>query len=155
MGTLDERRDDALVKLWLSWSGLDALGLCEFAAPPTREMTLEMMGELVADIEGERLDTPGIWRVGALRLGLLRSANALLGIGAEADVLPEHFYSSPVVDGRLAGTVVERADFDRAATVVRTAFGWSKDGVEPSSQVGADIERVSAQIASRWKEVVS
>lgn len=155
MGTLDERRDDALVKLWLSWSGLDALGLCEFAAPPTREMTLEMMGDLVADIEGEVFDTHAIWRVGALRLGLLRHANAALGVRAEADVLPEHFYASPVAEGRLAGTVVKRADFDRAATVVRAAFGWTKDGVEPSSQVGADIERVSRQVESHWKEVVS
>ena len=155
MGTLDQRRDDALVKLWLAWSGLDALGLCEFAAPPTREMTLEMMGGLVADIDGDPLDTPGIWSVGALRLGLLRSMNSLLGLSAEADILPEHFYSVPVADGRLAGTVVNRSDFDRAASVVRAAFGWSEDGVESSSPVAADIERVSSQIATRWKEVVS
>ena len=151
MGTLDDRRYDAIVKLWLSWSGLDALGLCEFAAPPTREMTLEMMGELVQDLEGTPFGTEDIWRVGALRLALLRSCNKELGLGPDADYLPEHFYSSAIAEGRLAGVVVKKDDFERAATVVRKAFGWSKDAVDPASDAGRGIARVTEKISGSWK----
>ena len=151
MGTLDERRHDAVVKLWLSWSGLDALGLCEFAAPPTREMTLEMMGELVQDLEGTPFSTEDIWRIGALRLALLRSCNHELGLPSDADYLPEHFYSSPIAEGRLAGVVVQKDDFVRTATVVRKALGWSETGVDPSSEAGAGVARVSEKVSESWK----
>ena len=151
MGTLDERRYDAITKLWWSWSGLDALGLCEFAAPPTREMTLEMMADLVEDFEGTPFGTEDIWQLGALRLAILRSCNSELGLGPEADYLPEHFYSSPLVEGRLAGVVVKKDDFDQTATVVRKAFGWSMDGVDPSSQTGRGVARVREKISGSWK----
>lgn len=150
MGTLDARRHESLTKLWLSWSGLDALGLCEFAAPPTREMTLEMMGELVEDSVGASFSIEDIWKLGVLRLAILRSCNSELGISAQDDHLPEHFYSTGIADGRLAGIAVKRADFDLASSVVKKEFGWLDVGVDPSSDAGRGVSRVEKKVSDSW-----
>lgn len=114
-GELDVARTAQLMRLW---SGLDALGVCLFAATPTRPMRLAQVEELVTAITGRR---PDVLALGARRLRLQFDVNRRLGIGqAAADRLPDLFFTEPVAAGRYAGAVLDRAEFDTAVAQLRT-----------------------------------
>lgn len=128
MATLDTSRHESLVKLWVAWSAMDALGLCEYAAPPTRELTIESMCEVVAEVTGEPFTREDYDKLGKYRLAILRDINNMLGVTSKHDTLPDHFFDSPVVDGDLAGAVISREEFDVAAEYVRSRLGWAHGG---------------------------
>lgn len=114
-GELDVARTAQLMRLW---SGLDALGVCLFAATPTRPLRLAQVEELVTAITGRR---PDVLALGARRLRLQFDVNRRLGIGrAAADRLPDLFFTEPVAAGRYAGAMLDRAEFDTAVAQLRT-----------------------------------
>ncbi|GAA4613046.1 aldehyde ferredoxin oxidoreductase family protein [Actinoallomurus liliacearum] len=118
LGRLDPAGTAVLMRLW---SGLDALGVCLFAATPTRPLTLGDVEDLVEAVTGERPDVLGL---GARRLSLQRRVNHLRGLGPEHDTLPERFFTEPVQSGPYAGAVLDRASFDRAVDVLREQLGF-------------------------------
>lgn len=143
MATLDTRRHDATVKLWLAWSALDALGLCEYAAPPTRELTIEAICAVVSELEGGAFGGADYQRLGRLRLAVLRATNAALGLAPEADDLPSHFFDNAVVQGRLAGAVIDRTEFEAARAVVAKALGWSLEGGLVDRELEAEVSELA------------
>ena len=124
MGTLDERRWPSVVALWTLWSALDGLGICSYAAPPTRELTVEDVATVLSEVLGEAVDTGQVMDFGLTRLALLRATNRLLGLGDDSDVLPDVFFDQPILDGVLAGVVISRDEFDVAKAFVREGLGW-------------------------------
>jgi aldehyde:ferredoxin oxidoreductase len=112
-GELDVFRTAQLMRLW---SGLDALGVCLFAATPTRPLRLAQVEELVAAITGRR---PDVLELGAERLWLQFEVNRRLGLTAADDRLPEVFFTEPVRAGRYAGAVLDRASFTAAVAELR------------------------------------
>jgi len=146
MGQLDARRREGLATLWLAWSGIDALGLCEFAAPPTRELTIESICLVMAETTGQPFSRADFFHAGRVRLGVLRHINALLGLGAAEDTLPEHFFTQKIVDGRLAGAVIDRDDFVSACQVVRGELGWEETGGIADRQLMATITHASSLV---------
>jgi aldehyde:ferredoxin oxidoreductase len=128
MGALPAERRAGLGQLWLAWSAVDALGLCEFAAPPTRELTIDAMCSVVAAVEGAPFGRDELFQLGRLRLGFLRQLNASLGLGSDEDALPEHFFTQPVREGRLEGAVVDAGEFEDACRQVRAVLGWNDGG---------------------------
>ena len=151
MGTLDSRRHDSLEQLWLAWSGFDALGVCEYAAPPTRELTIEGICVLVSDHSGTPFSREDLLRLGKVRLGLLRSANAILGVPAVEDTLPDHFFETPIEGGMLDGVVVDRDDFQRAAEYLMESFEWKSPGLKKVGQVSTAVEAAHV-LAARLME---
>jgi aldehyde:ferredoxin oxidoreductase len=107
---------DGTAQLMRLWSGLDALGVCLFAATPTRPLRLTQVEDLVEAITGRRPDVPAL---GAERLRLQFAINRALGWGPEADTLPDIFFDEPVRAGRYAGSVLDRAAFGSAVTALR------------------------------------
>jgi aldehyde:ferredoxin oxidoreductase len=146
LGTLGLERHRSLELLWLAWSGLDALGVCEYAAPPTRELTLQAVAELVSEVSGESFRDQDIYDQGRLRLALLRDSNAVLGLGADQDVLPDWFYDSPVAEGRLAGVTVDRGEFESAADFLRASLGWDTIGLAPNHEMRARVDKVNEEL---------
>lgn len=124
MGTLDENRLPSVVALWTLWSALDGLGICSYAAPPTRELTLEDVATVLSEVLGELVDADQVMDFGLTRLALLRATNRLLGLGDDADVLPDVFFDQPILDGALASVVINRDEFDAATAFVRDELGW-------------------------------
>jgi len=112
-GELDVARTAALMRLW---SGLDALGVCLFAATPTRPLRLAQIEDLVAAITGRR---PDVLALGAERLRLQFAVNRRLGFTAADDRLPELFFAEPVRAGRYRGAVLDRDSFDAAVADLR------------------------------------
>jgi aldehyde:ferredoxin oxidoreductase len=119
-GELDVTRTAQLLRLW---SGLDALGVCLFAATPTRPLTLTLVEELVEAVTGER---PDVLALGAERLRLQREINHRLGIGLDADTLPDRFFTEPVETGRYAGAVLDRAAFTTAVAELHRQLGFTE-----------------------------
>ncbi|RKR91205.1 aldehyde:ferredoxin oxidoreductase [Micromonospora pisi] len=117
---LDVTRTAQLLRLW---SGLDALGVCAFAATPTRPLTLGLVEELVEAVTGER---PDVLALGARRLRLQREINHRLGIGLDADTLPDRFFTEPVALGRYAGAVLDRAAFTEAVAELHRQLGFTE-----------------------------
>lgn len=150
MGTLDRRRRAGLGKLWVAWSGLDALGLCEFAAPPTRELRLDDICELASEWSGATFDKKDYADLGILRLAFAREINRLMGVLPEEDTLPEHFFSEPVRDGDLAGVTINREEFERACEEVRRQLGWdSANGVRNKKLV----KTIASSSAIVWSQL--
>lgn len=154
LGTLDQKRHKSLELLWLAWSGLDALGVCEYAAPPTRELTLQGVAELVRDVTGEDFSDTDIYDQGLIRLAFLRECNALLGLDAREDVLPAHFHDSPIGEGRLAGVTVERTDFAAAADYLRVVFGWDPTGLSADHEVRRRVDKVNEELARELEGLI-
>lgn len=130
MGTLDSRRHASIVSLWLLWSGLDALGLCEYAAPPTRELGLQDVLNLASEQVGRAVGREELEDWGRIRLGLLRDLNNRLGVSDADDRLPERFFAEPLPSGRLAGTMIDEREFARALDYVRNELHWTTHGVD-------------------------
>lgn len=155
MGTLGPERHTAIIRLWLAWSGLDALGLCEFAAPPTRELTIEQICELAGEIGGAPFTKDDFVQVGQLRLALLRDTHRLLGGSVHDDTLPEVFFDTPVIDGRLAGAVIDRDEFEAACGVVRRELGWDDDGGIADADLRDRVEDVTSAVWKRMESVAT
>jgi aldehyde:ferredoxin oxidoreductase len=119
-GQLDVVRTAQLLRLW---SGLDALGVCVFAATPTRPLKLSLVEDLVEAVTGER---PDVLALGALRLRLQRQVNQRVGIPLHRDTLPERFFSEPVAAGRYAGAVIERTAFAAAVAELHQQLGFEE-----------------------------
>jgi aldehyde:ferredoxin oxidoreductase len=115
-GELDVWRTAQLMRLW---SGLDALGVCLFAATPTRPLRLSQVEDLVRAVTGR---TPQVLALGAERLLLQHEINTRLGVGG--DDLPEVFFTEPVRGGRYAGSVLDRAGFTAAVADLRAELGF-------------------------------
>ena len=107
-GVLDPTGTATLMRLW---SGLDALGVCLFAATPTRPLSLADVTDLVTTITGE---APDILALGAQRMARQREINRLLGIGLDRDTLPDRFFTEPVAAGRYTGALLDRDAFGAA-----------------------------------------
>ena len=154
MGTLDHRRHQSIVSLWQTWSALDALGICEYAAPPTRELTISSVCSLVTDATGESFNPSDLVALGTLRLGILRDINATLGMTHAQDTLPEHFFDSPLPEGPLSGVAIDRGEFGVACDFVREKFDWSPDGVLEGSKMRSQIDDVIAHAENVWEGVL-
>ncbi|MEV6299926.1 aldehyde ferredoxin oxidoreductase N-terminal domain-containing protein [Actinoplanes sp. NPDC051861] len=115
-GELDVHRTAQLMRLW---SGLDALGVCLFAATPTRPLSLDRVESLVEAITGRR---PDVLAIGTTRMLLQHEVNLLLG-RADEENLPDLFFTSPVRAGTYAGAVLDRTAFTTAAAALRRRLG--------------------------------
>lgn len=155
LGTLDDRRQAGLATLWLAWSGLDALGLCEFAAPPTRELTIEAICSVMSEKTGHPFGRDDFFHAGRVRLGMLRHINSLLGVSAADDTLPEHFFHQPVVDGRMEGVIINRDDFLSACQKVRGELGWDEVGGVADDTLLATINHASGLVWKNLEGIVS
>jgi aldehyde:ferredoxin oxidoreductase len=119
-GELDVTRTVRLLRLW---SGLDALGVCPYAATPTRPLTLALVTDLVAAVTGER---PDVLALGAVRLSLQREVNRRLGLRLAEDTLPERFFTEPVSAGRYAGAMINRVAFAEAVAGLHGELGFEE-----------------------------
>lgn len=116
---------DGTAQLMRLWSGLDALGVCLFAATPTRPLTLSRVEELVEAVTGRR---PDVLELGARRLRLQFAINRRLGLGESEDTLPDLFFTEPVREGRYAGAVLDRAAFGEAVVALREQLEGTPSG---------------------------
>jgi aldehyde:ferredoxin oxidoreductase len=125
MASLDDTKVEMVAALMELWSGYDAVGLCLFAAPPTRNLTGSSAAALVSAVTGWDVTPAEIREWGRRRLRLMREYNLREGLTSADDVLPDRFFTLPVDGGRLSGAVLDRPTFEAATVRLRELLGWS------------------------------
>ncbi|MET0233387.1 MAG: aldehyde ferredoxin oxidoreductase C-terminal domain-containing protein [Kibdelosporangium sp.] len=124
MASLSDTKIKLVANLMELWSGYDAIGVCLFAAPPTRNLSESDAAELVSAATGRNTSPAEIRQLGRQRLRMMRDYNIREGLASADDTLPERFFTLPVDSGRLAGAVLDRPTFTRAVDQVRGLLGW-------------------------------
>jgi aldehyde:ferredoxin oxidoreductase len=175
VATLDLQRVNSVVLIWKLWSALDALGICIFASPPTRDLRLTQIIGIVNVITKNQLTKDGILELGALRLHLMRKFNSLLGFSSEEDNLPEYFFNNSIKgdtstknfdpifgnkdanqEGRskLYTAKLNKADFENGKKFVYESLGWDmKSSVVESHFMSAKLDEVQRSFNMSVREL--
>jgi len=124
MTALTDEKVRLVANLMELWSGYDAVGLCLFAAPPTRALTEHTAAELVSAVTGWDVSPAELRALGRRRLSLMREYNLREGLTSADDVLPDRFFTLPVDAGLLEGAVLDRPAFEAATRRLRELLGW-------------------------------
>jgi aldehyde:ferredoxin oxidoreductase len=124
MAMLDAAKVRFVARLLELWSGYDAVGLCLFAAAPTRELSTAAAAALVTAVSGFEASAADIVAWGRRRLALMREYNRREGIGADADTLPERFFAEALDAGALAGAALDRDAFEQGRALLYAELGW-------------------------------
>lgn len=153
LGTLNKKREKSIGDLWLLWSALDALGICIYAAPPTRELRSQDILALVKTITHQEINMEELFHLGLMRLAIQREMNQRLGVSAESDTLPDIFFNKPINSSgaRLDGVVVNRKEFLQMRSAIIDRLMWTEDGgVDESSPLWEscldEIEKIKSKI---------
>ena len=152
LGTLDRRREKSIIDLWLLWSALDALGICIYAAPPTRELQSSDILALVKAITGAEINMDELFKLGMARLLIQRDMNHRLGVNPKTDDLPDIFFNKPMKSSgaKLDGAVINRAEFTEMKSAVIKRLQWSESGgVDKASKIWQECEDLIAGVRSR------
>ena len=152
LGTLDRRREKSIIDLWLLWSALDALGICIYAAPPTRELQSADILALVKAITGAEINMDELFKLGMARLLIQRDMNHRLGVNPKADDLPDIFFDKPIKSSgaKLDGAVINRAEFTEMKSAVIKRLQWSESGgVDKASKIWQECDDLIASVRSR------
>ena len=152
LGTLDKRREESIIYLWLLWSALDALGVCIYAAPPTRELQSTDILVLVKAVTGTEINMEELFELGLARLLIQRDMNHRLGVNPKADDLPDIFFDKPIKSSgaKLDGAVINRAEFIEMKSAVIKRLKWSESGgVDKASKSWQECEDLIASVQSR------
>ena len=152
LGTLDKRREESIINLWLLWSALDALGICIYAAPPTRELTSTDILALVKSVSGKDISMDKLLELGLTRLLIQRDMNHRLGVNPKTDDLPDIFFDQPIKSSgaKLDGAVINRAEFTEMKLAVIKRLQWSESGgVDKASKNWQECERLISDVRSR------
>lgn len=111
------------------WSAVDALGVCLFAAAPTRILSLRDLAALVAAVTGWETSDYELMRLGAVRLTLFRLYNLREGLTAADDALPDRFFEEEIDFGMHKGVRLDRDAFRKCVRLYYEMMGWDQDGV--------------------------
>jgi len=152
LGTLDKRREDSIVDLWLLWSALDSLGICIYAAPPTRELQSADILALVKAVTSAEISMDKLFELGLARLLIQRDMNHRLGVNPKSDDLPDLFFDKPIKSSgaKLDRAVINRAEFIEMKSAVIQRLQWSESGgVDQASKIWQECERSIVAVRSR------
>ena len=152
LGTLDKRREESIVDLWLLWSALDSLGICIYAAPPTRELQSADILALVKAVTSAEISMDELFELGLVRLLIQRDMNHRLGVNPKSDDLPDLFFDKPIKSSgaKLDGAVINRAEFIEMKSAVIKRLQWSESGgVDQASKIWQECERSIVAVRSR------
>jgi aldehyde:ferredoxin oxidoreductase len=156
LGTLEKDREQSITELWLLWSALDALGVCIYAAPPTRELRSQDILEMVRSQIAKSITKEDLYDLGLMRLAIQRDLNHQLGLGPDKDVLPINFFENPInAPGELLhGAVIDRSKFNRMRSAIISRLGWMETGgVERSSLIWQRCEKEIEAVTIRIKQL--
>ena len=152
LGTLDKRREESIVDLWLLWSALDSLGICIYAAPPTRELQSADILALVKAVTSAEISMDKLFELGLARLLIQRDMNHRLGVNPKSDDLPDLFFDKPIKSSgaKLDRAVINRAEFIEMKSAVIKRLQWSESGgVDQASKIWQECERSIVAVRSR------
>ena len=159
LATMDERRLPAISQVWQLWSAMDALGVCIFASPPTRDLRLSHIMAMVKSITDIEADRESIFRAGKLRLAFQRELNFFLGLTSDDDGLPDYFFDVPInapdpgeaeltsmgpvssPTAAVSKASLGRDEFEKARAFIYQEMSWDlKLGIDRASEVWEEMD---------------
>jgi aldehyde:ferredoxin oxidoreductase len=152
LGTLDKRRENSIIDLWLLWSALDSLGICIYSAPPTRELQSADILALIKSVIGVEIDMDKLFNLGLTRLLIQRDMNHRLGVNSKEDTLPDIFFDKPIKSfgAKLDGAVINRSDFIEMRSAIIKRLQWRETGgVDKASKIWQECEDLISTVRSR------
>jgi aldehyde:ferredoxin oxidoreductase len=111
------------------WSACNTLGLCIFAGPPTRSLTLDEVSQLLRGVTGWHTSAYEVMRFGDRRIDLMRAYNVREGLTAEDDTLPARFFNEGVTVGRWNDHAIDERAFRSVIETYYATCGWTKEGI--------------------------
>lgn len=130
LATLDKRREKSIGSLWLLWSALDALGICIYAAPPTRELRSQDILKMISSVSDQKIGIDELFELGLMRLAIQRDMNHKLGVSPKSDLLPTIFFDKPIrsAGAKLDGAVIHKKEFKEMKSAIIKRLLWDKKG---------------------------
>ncbi|MBM3120620.1 MAG: aldehyde ferredoxin oxidoreductase family protein [Chloroflexi bacterium] len=127
------------------YSFLDTAALCQFVWGPAWTLygPQETLDFVRAATGWDDFSLDELLEIGERRLNMLRAFNARLGIGKEADRLPEKFYRPLTGGGPTEGVALDRAEVEGALREYFTLAGWD-------TQTGLPTPRTLERLGLEW-----
>jgi aldehyde:ferredoxin oxidoreductase len=154
LGTLDKNREKSIGDLWLLWSALDAIGVCIYAAPPTRELQSSDILALLTEATKIKFNLNDLFNLGLIRLAIQRDVNHKLGLTNEEDDLPKVFFKQGIEakGAKLDKVLIDRSEFEKMKKAIIKRLLWrSNGGVDKSSniwkQCQVEIKKVESMLS--------
>lgn len=113
----------------------DLLGLCKFAF--YRSATLNFLYQkgvkLATDFYnacmGTSLTEEGMLEAGERTFNIEKAFNVREGADRSLDIIPERFFTEPIIGGSSDGAIVEREKFEKILDEYYESRGWDKSGI--------------------------
>jgi aldehyde:ferredoxin oxidoreductase len=157
LATMDERRLPSISQIWQLWSAMDALGVCIYASPPTRDLRLSHVMAMVKSITNIEVDREEIFLAGKLRLAFQRELNFALGMTSDDDLLPSYFFDVPInaqeLDTGVSKASLGRDEFERARAYIYRELSWGEEtGVTRESDVWKEMNSLQHSFSKAMNE---
>lgn len=126
--SLDHDKLRAFVILQKLWSIMDTLDICIFLVEPSRRMlTLNQLPDLINNITGWDLTLEELIATAERGIVMSRLFNSKCGITSKDEVLPDRVFT-PITNGALEGTAIDRKKFEEAKTIYYHMAGMDEMG---------------------------
>ncbi len=112
----------------------NCLLLCQFVSTPTTPMTINKLTEVTRAVTGWDISEWEMMKVGERGITLGRLFNVKHGLTAADDRLPSRMME-PIREGRKAGWVVDRAEFDASLKTYYGMMGWDEHGIPSQAKL--------------------
>ncbi|MFA7280151.1 MAG: aldehyde ferredoxin oxidoreductase family protein [Sterolibacterium sp.] len=123
-------RNYTILENWTSFGKV--VGLCYFAPAPRSYMQVdEVLTAVQAATGWEELTLADLLRIGERATNLARAFNVLNGFSRKDDNLPERLFQ-PLENGPMAGTTIDKKEFQDTLDEVYRLKGWDPDTTAPS-----------------------
>ena len=135
--SLSDEKVYSILNLWNLWSAMDAIGVCTYAGPPTRELSEQNILDLYVALTSDQLSFDEFIFLGKLRIHAQQIFNIKNGFSESRNTLPKRFFSEPVKSGPARGVQINYAQFVKAKKIIYQENQWSDKAIPRSDTVVA------------------
>jgi aldehyde:ferredoxin oxidoreductase len=151
--SLSEEKVYATLNLWNLWSAMDAIGVCTYAGPPTRELSEQNILDLYIALTSDQLSFDEFIFLGKLRIYAQQIFNIKNGFSESRNTLPKRFFIEPVKDGPAKGIQIDYAQFVKAKKIIYQENQWSDKAIpKRDTAVALEFARLLTLVNTKIRE---